>query len=207
VCNGTGAEPGSSKKTCDECNGRGQVNRVQQTMFGAMQTAVICPKCSGAGEMAEKECKHCNGKGFEKSESVYKFKIPAGINNGETIRISGKGESVGVSGTSGDLYVVVHIKQHKKFKRQGADVFSEAIIIYPQAVIGDTIEVDTLDGKKKVVIPNGTQSGQQIRLKNLGAYHLNRNSRGDHYLKIIVDVPKRVSRKAKKLLEELKNEL
>lgn len=207
VCDGSSAEPGSSIKSCNECNGRGQVNRVQQTILGAMQTTVTCPSCNGAGEKPEKECKHCDGRGFEKSESNYKFKIPAGISNGETIRISGKGENVGKNATSGDLYVVVHVKQHKEFKRSGADIYSDLVVNYPQAVLGETMDVNTVDGNKKVLVPAGTQSGQQIRLKGLGAYRLNRSGRGDHFLKVIVDVPKKVSRKAKSLLKDLEREL
>jgi len=207
VCNGSGAEPGSSIKNCNECNGRGRVNRVQQTILGAMQTAVTCPKCNGAGEISEKECKHCSGRGFEKSESNYKFKIPAGISNGETIRISGKGENIGKNATSGDLYVVVHVKTHREFKRSGADIYSDLVVNYPQAVLGATIGANTVDGEKNVLVPAGTQSGQQIRLKGLGAYRLNRSGRGDHFLKVIVDVPKKVSRKVRKLLKDLESEL
>ncbi|MCF6276695.1 MAG: molecular chaperone DnaJ [Candidatus Magasanikbacteria bacterium] len=207
VCAGSGAEPGSNIKTCRECNGQGQVSRVQQTILGAIQTNAVCSSCNGVGDKAEKECKHCNGRGFEKSASSYKFKIPAGISNGETIRISGKGENLGKNATSGDLYVVVHVKSHKEFKRSGADIYSNLTVNYPQAVLGETVEVNTVDGKKKVVVPSGTQSGQQIRLRGLGAHRLNRSGRGDHFLKVIVNIPKRVSRKAKKLLKELESEL
>ncbi len=207
VCSGSGAEPGSSLKTCTECKGSGQVRRVQQTILGAMQTVGACRTCSGQGQMAEKKCKHCGGDGVVRSESKYNVKIPAGINDGESIRLSGYGESGGVGAQAGDLYVQIHVRADSRFERDGFDNHSRAHISYPQAVLGDTIEVDTLDGTKKVVIPEGTHSGQSIRLKALGIPYLQRSGRGDHYVHVVIDVPKKVSRTAKKLLEELKNEL
>lgn len=207
VCRGSGAEPGSAVKGCGECGGSGQVRRVQQTILGAMQTVVTCRTCAGSGEMAEKKCKHCGGDGVVRNESKYSIKIPAGINDGETIRLSGKGESGGIGGQAGDLYVTVHVREDDRLARDGFDIHSQIHISYPQAVLGDTVEVETLDGRKKMVIPNGTQSGQQIRLKGLGVPYLQGFGRGDHYVEVIVDVPKKVNRAARKLLEELKREL
>jgi len=207
VCNGNGVEPGSKLTTCSDCKGQGQVRRVQQTILGAMQTVGVCPSCNGQGQKAEKHCKHCNGKGTVKSESKYTVKIPAGIDEGEAIRLSGKGESGGVNGGNGDLYIRVHVKGDKKLKRQGENIFTEVQVNYPQAVLGDRIEIETLDGMKKLVVPEGTQSGQQIRLKELGVPFLHGRGRGDHYVTVIVDIPKKVSRGAKKLIEELGKEL
>ena len=207
VCSGSGAEPSSKLVTCSECNGRGQVVRVQQTILGAMQTATTCHVCQGAGQKPEKSCKHCGGKGYLKSEVKYNVKIPAGIHHGASIRLQGKGESAGPGTVAGDLYVVVHVREDKIFEREGEHIFTTITISYPQAVLGDTVEVDTLDGKKKIVVPEGTPSHQQIRLKGLGVPYLNGNGRGDHYVQVIVDVPKKVNRSAKKLLEELKKEL
>lgn len=207
VCSGNGAEPGSKLQTCSECKGQGQVIRIQQTILGAMQTASTCHKCHGNGQMAEKSCKHCSGKGVVKSDSKYNVKIPAGIHDGASIRLQGKGESAGPGTISGDLYVLIHVKSDKHFERENEHIFSSVTINYPQAVLGDTVEVETLDGKKKIVVPEGTQSAQQIRLRDLGVPYLNGRGRGDHYIKVIVDVPKKVSKKAKKLLEELKEEL
>ena len=207
VCRGTGVETGSKMDKCQECNGQGQVRRVQQTILGAMQTIGTCPKCGGKGQIPEKHCKHCGGDGIVRNESNYKVKIPAGIDNGEAIRLSGKGESAGSVGTAGDLYVRVHIKEDKRFERDGQNVFSEVIISYPQAVLGDKIDIETLDGIKKLTIPEGVQPHQQIRLKGLGIPSLHGSNRGDHYVKVIVDVPKKVSRSAKKLIEELGKEL
>lgn len=207
ICGGSGAEPGAKVVKCAQCNGQGQVRQVQQTILGAMQTVGTCPACGGAGEKAEKSCKHCNGAGRVRSESVYKVKIPAGVDDGSTIRLDGKGESAGAGGQAGDLYVVAHVKQDKEFTREGTDIFTDLRLTYPQAVLGDKIEINTLDGKKKLVIPEGTQSHQQIRLKGLGVPYLRGNGRGDHFVRVIVDVPKKLSRQAKKILKDLQGEI
>lgn len=207
VCNGNGAEPGSKLNQCGECKGQGQVRRVQQTILGAMQTVATCPRCQGAGQTAEKPCKHCRGEGRSKSESTLKVKIPAGIDNGGAIRLSGKGEFPGKGGQAGDLYIRVHVKEDKHLVREGYDIFTEARVTFPQAALGAVIEIETLDGKKKIEVPEGTQSGQSIRLRDLGVPHLNSSRRGDQYIKVVVDTPKKLSRQAKKLLEELQDEL
>jgi molecular chaperone DnaJ len=207
LCSGSGAEPGSKTSQCEQCHGQGQVAHVQQTILGAMQSVTTCPSCAGAGQKAEKQCKHCGGDGAERSESVYKVKIPAGISHGESIRISGKGEHPGIGGSAGDLYVRVLVKPSKEFGRDGDTIHTETHINFVQATIGDTIEIKTLDGSKKLVIPSGTQSHQKFRLKGLGVPSLRGSGRGDQYVNVIVDVPKKVSRKGKKLLEELKVEL
>ncbi|MFA7314617.1 MAG: molecular chaperone DnaJ [Candidatus Magasanikbacteria bacterium] len=207
VCSGTGAEPGAGTEICSECRGQGQVKRVQQTILGAMQSVVTCERCQGNGQIPKKICKHCNGKGVVRSDSKYKVKIPAGISDGEMIRLSGKGESAGVGSNPGDLYVRVHVKSENGFERQGFDIFTEIIISYPQAVLGDKVEIDTLEGKKKLVIPEGTNSGQKFKLKGLGVPRLQRSGKGDQYVTVIIDVPKKISKKAKKILEDLSQEL
>jgi molecular chaperone DnaJ len=207
VCSGSGTEPDSKMKTCSDCNGQGQVKRVQQTILGAMQSVGECPSCNATGEVAEQKCKHCDGIGMVRNNSNYKVKIPAGIDNGQSIRLEGKGESAGVGSMAGDLFVLVHVKSEKGYERDGYNIYTEATISYPQAVMGDKIVIDTLDGEKKLVIPAGTQSHQQFKLKGLGVGHLHRGGRGDQYVKVLVDVPKKVSRKGKKLLEDLKKEL
>lgn len=208
VCQGSGAEPGTEMKKCTECDGSGEVRRVQRTILGAMQTVAVCSSCQGAGTIPEKKCKHCHGTGAVKSESEYTVKIPAGISDGESLRLSGKGESAGVGAESGDLYVTVHVKNDPRFVREGNDIYSDIHVSFPQAALGDTVEVDTVDGVKKIVIPEGTQSHQQIRLRGLGVPDVRgREERGDHFVRVIVGVPKRVSRQAKKLLEDLRKEL
>jgi molecular chaperone DnaJ len=207
VCNGSGVEPGSKLNTCPDCKGQGQVRRVQQTILGAMQTVSACPTCQGRGQKAEKICKHCSGRGLTKSESNYKIKIPAGIDNGQSIRLEGKGEGGGAGGLAGDLYVRVHVRPDKNLQREAENIFSEIHVSYPQAVLGDKVEIETLDGLKTIVVPEGTQSQQQIRLRDLGVPHLHGRGRGDHYVKVVVDVPKKVGRGARKLIEELGKEL
>ncbi len=207
VCSGTGAEPGSKMENCETCGGQGQVRRIQQTLLGAMQSVSTCHSCHGQGKFPEKQCKHCGGDGLERSNSNYKIKIPAGIDHGGLIKLSGKGESAGVGSVPGDLYVRVLVKSLEGFERRGFDVHTEVNISYPQAVLGDKIEIETLDGNKKLVIPSGTQSHQEIKLKSFGITRLNRGGRGDQYVKVVVTVPKKPGRKAKKLIEELGNEL
>lgn len=207
VCSGTGGEPGSPVTTCSTCQGRGQVVKMQQTILGAMQTASTCTACSGRGQKAEKKCKHCTGTGIVRGETTYRVKIPAGIDHGGTIRLTGKGEYPGPQGESGDLYVVVHVKPDKMLRRENADIYSDVHITYPQAVLGDTIALETLDGEKKMVVPEGTQPMEHIRLKGLGVPHLRGSGRGDHYVKIFVDVPKKPNKQLKKILEEMKKEL
>jgi molecular chaperone DnaJ len=207
VCKGNGAEPGSKMEKCDTCKGQGQVVQNQRTFLGNMQTVATCPTCQGRGEHSSKKCKHCNGNGVENKESTIKVKIPAGIDEGQSIRITGKGEAAPHGGTSGDLYVLTHIKPSKEFHREDFDIYVDKEISYPQAVLGDTIEVPTLEGTIKILVPEGTESGQLIRLKGKGITHLGSTSRGDEFVRVKIKVPKKVSKTAKKLLEELKTEV
>ena len=144
---------------------------------------------------------------MERSQSTYKIKIPAGIDHGNTIRLSGKGESAGSGSVPGDLFVRILVRQEEGLERQGDDIHTKVHISYPQAVLGDKVDVKTVDGDKTIVIPSGTQPGQKIRLKGLGATQMRGNGRGDQYVHVVVEVPKKVSRKAKKLVQELKDEL
>jgi molecular chaperone DnaJ len=207
VCRGAGGEPGSKMEKCSTCKGQGQVTQMQRTFLGAMQTVATCPDCHGRGERSGKKCKHCGGDGILSKTSSIKIKIPAGIDNGQSIRLEGHGEAAPHGGQSGDLYVRVHVKSLKGFARDGYNVYTHAEISYPQAVLGDHIEVETLDGMVKLAVPEGTESGQLIRIKDKGIKHLERNARGDHYVKVKIRVPKKLSREARKKLDELKEEL
>lgn len=207
VCNGSGGEPGTKMENCHQCKGQGQVVQVQRTFLGAMQTVATCPTCNGRGQTHSKKCKHCGGDGVLAKSSATKVKIPAGIDNGQSIRLSGHGEAAPHGGQSGDLYVMAHIRPSKIFHREGFDVYTDAEISFSQAVLGDHIEVETIDGKIKVVVPEGTESGQLIRLKGKGIPHLQSSQRGDHYARVKIRVPKKVSKIAKKLLEDLKTEI
>ncbi len=207
VCSGSGAEPGSKLDTCSTCKGQGQVVQVQRTFLGAMQTVVTCTDCQGRGQKPSKKCKHCSGSGVMQKDQDITVKIPAGIDEGESIRLTGYGEAAGHGGQSGDLYVRAHIKPNKYFHREGFDVYTQSEISFPQAVLGDKIEIETIDGPVKLMIPEGIESGQLIKVKGHGITHLGRTSRGDQFVKIKIRVPKRFSREVRKKLEDLKDEL
>lgn len=207
VCGGNGAEPGSKLDTCNTCKGQGQVVQMQRTFLGSMQTVVTCSDCQGRGQKPSKKCKHCGGDGVLQKNQDITVKIPAGIDEGESIRLTGYGETAPHGGHSGDLYVRAHIKPNKFFHREGFDVHTQSEISFVQAVLGDKIEVETIDGPVKIVVPEGIESGQQIKLKGHGITHLGRTSRGDQYVKIKIRVPKRFSREVRKKLEDLKNDL
>lgn len=207
TCDGKGAKPGTEMERCSTCGGQGQVQRVQRTILGAMQTVVTCPDCAGQGQSPKEKCSQCRGTGIDRTKSTFTVKIPAGIDDGQSIRLSGKGESAGVGGDAGDMYVLVHVRPDQRFVRSGYDIHSQVEISYTQAVLGDTVSVETVEGDKKLKIPSGTVSGQKIRLRGLGVPHIQGGGRGDQYVTAVIDVPTKVSRKAKKLLEELEKEL
>lgn len=202
-CSGNGAEPGTKIETCKTCGGNGQVEQVQRTILGALRSVVVCPDCHGEGKKVSKKCKQCHGEGRVKESEQIKVKIPAGISEGETIRLAGKGEA-GLKGmTSGDLYIILRVRPDPEFKREGDDIFSETEISFSQAALGDKMSVNTLDGEVMLKIPAGTQSGKVFKLKEKGVPHLRTRGRGDHLVAINVVTPSKLSRKQKQLLEEL----
>ncbi len=205
ACGGTGAKPGSSKKTCPTCGGVGQVRRSS----GFFSVASTCPDCQGAGTLNENPCSECRGTGSQRDKKQVTVKVPPGMAPGKRIRLSGQGDAGQDGGPYGDLYVYVHIQPHEYFQREGNDLYCVIPISFSQASLGTEIQVKTLDGKRvKVKIPAGTQNGKILRLKGEGVPHLrNQEQRGDMYIKIQVDVPKRLSGKAKRLLQELAGEL
>lgn len=207
VCSGSGAEPGSKLETCPTCNGQGRVMQNQRTFLGNVQTVATCPTCQGKGKNASKKCKHCGGNGVLPKTATVKVKIPAGIDNGQSIRLSGYGEAAAHGGVSGDLYVRSHIRPSKIFKRDGFDVYVDQEISYPQAVLGATVDTETVHGKVQIHIPEGTESGRLIRLRGKGIPEVNGRGTGDHYARVKIKVPKKVSREARKLLDQLGSEL
>lgn len=207
VCRGSGGEPESKMDSCHQCKGQGQVVQMQRTFLGSMQTVATCPTCHGRGQTHSKKCKHCGGNGVMAKTVSTKVKVPAGIDNGQSIRLTGHGEAAPHAGQSGDLYVQVHIKPSKIFEREGFDVYTNAEISFVQATLGDHITIETVDGELKIAVPEGTESGQLIRLRGKGIPHLQGSSRGDHYARVKIRVPKKVSKSARKLLEELNGEL
>ena len=200
-CHGTTVEPGSSMKTCPTCKGAGQQTRVMNTMFGAIQQNVICETCKGRGQVPEKTCTVCKGKGTERREQSVTIKVPAGIDDGATIRLQERGEAA-ANVPKGDLYVHVRVKAHKKFTREGDIILSEEHISMIDAALGTEIEVETVDGTVRMVIPAGTQSGTDFKLSNHGVPHLRTGKRGPHIVSVTVDTPTKLTKKQKELLEQ-----
>ncbi|MBU0668287.1 molecular chaperone DnaJ [Patescibacteria group bacterium] len=205
-CHATGAEPGSKSVTCRICNGTGEIRTVRQTLFGQMATSTACNECNGEGRTHEKICTVCHGSTRMKKDEKVRVKIPAGVDNDSTIRLSGKGEAGYLGGGSGDLYIHIRTAPSKKFVRNGYDIHNELHIHLLQALLGDEIEVDTLREKVTLKIPAGTQSGKVFRLKEYGIEKLRGTGKGDQYTKIIVDIPLKLSRKEKDLYLQLAKE-
>lgn len=203
-CHGTTVEPGYELKTCSNCHGAGQVNRVMNTIFGPIQQAVACDTCHGRGKIPEKTCTVCGGKGTERRKKTINLKVPAGIDDGATIRLREYGEAIG-NGQKGDLYVHIRVKAHKKFTREGDIILSEQHISMVDAALGCEIDVETVDGDIRMKIPAGTQSGTDFKLSGHGVPHVRGEKRGSHIVSILVDTPVKLSKKQKDLLEQFKN--
>lgn len=200
-CHGSTVEPGYSMKTCPSCKGAGQQARVMNTVFGQIQQAVTCPTCSGAGKIPEKACSVCRGKGTARKEQTIRVKIPAGIDDGATIRLKERGEAI-AGGPRGDLYVRIRVKPHKRFTREGDIVLSEEHVGMVEAALGTEIDVETVDGSVRMKVPAGTQSGTDFKLSGHGVPHIGGKSRGPHIVSIIVDTPTKLTAKQKDLLKE-----
>ena len=199
-CHGNGAEPGSKVETCPECHGTGYVRFTQNTMFGQMVNERPCSKCHGEGKIVSNPCKECRGKGTVKKNKKLKVKIPAGVDNGSRLRVSGEGEAGAKGGPSGDLYVYLYVKQHKFFDRDGTTVICEVPINIVQASLGAEVKVPTLDGAVTMKIPEGTQPGKVLRLKGKGIPSLRGGLRGDQLVRIKVVVPTKLNDKQKDAL-------
>ena len=205
-CNGSGAKVGTSKKTCPTCNGAGEVRTVQRTPFGNIASSRICSTCEGEGEVIESPCPKCSGRGSTRKVKTIEVDIPAGIDDGQMIKLSGQGEIGSKGGPRGDLYLVINVERHPLFTREGNDIHFEMPITFVQAALGDEIEVPTLDGKVKYKVPEGTQSGTVFRLREKGIPRIRGNSRGDQYVKVVVDVPKKLNESQKDILREFAKE-
>lgn len=204
-CHGTGGEPGEKEETCPTCKGSGKVQKTVRSMFGTFSQTSTCPTCHGKGKIYSKKCSKCGGDGRVRQEEIVQVEIPAGIFSGQTISVRGKGEAGEQGAPAGDLYVNVHVHPHEKFKREEFDILSTEKISFSQAALGDKIEVETVDGKVKMKIPDGTQSGELFRIRDKGVPRLGGRGRGDHLVKIIVEIPKKLSREQKKLIEQLRD--
>ncbi|MBU1151621.1 molecular chaperone DnaJ, partial [Patescibacteria group bacterium] len=205
-CDGSGAEPGSPIKTCENCGGAGEIRSVKNTILGQMATTRTCDMCAGKGKVPEKKCGKCHGTTRVREKDRVKIKIPAGVDNGSTIRLSGKGEGGVNKGPSGDLYINLVVEPSKKFVRYGQDIHSEAKLHLLQAVLGAEVKVETVQGKATIKIPPGTEDGKVFKLSGKGVPKINSSSHGDHLVKVKIDVPAKLSKKERELYEQLAKE-
>lgn len=203
-CKGSGSEPGSKPTTCQTCGGSGRVQQTTQTILGHFTQVTTCPACNGAGIKIQNPCKACKGYGRIEREKKVEIKIPAGVDNGNKMRLSQEGDAGKNGGPTGDLYVVLHVKQSDYFKREGFNVFTKLEVSPAQAVLGDEITIRTLDGEKGVNIPAGSQYGNPIKIKGAGVPHLGKTSqRGDHIIIVEVKTPTHLSDEEKQLYKKL----
>lgn len=202
-CHGTGARPGSSPETCSKCGGKGQVVFTSQSLFGTVRNVQTCPDCGGTGKVIKDKCPDCYGTGYIANKKKIQVSIPAGIDNGQSVRIREKGEPGRNGGPRGDLLVEVVVSRHPIFQRQEYNIFSTAPISYAQAVLGGEVMIDTVDGKIIYEVKPGTQTDTKVRLKGKGVPSLrNKAVRGDHYVTLVVQVPDKISSEAKELLRK-----
>lgn len=204
VCSGTGAEKGSDLTTCNTCNGKGSLREVKRTFFGQFETNTVCETCQGTGKIPKIKCSACYGKGILKKESEIKVKIPAGIENGEMIRLTGGGEAI-LGGTTGDLYIKIYVKRHPVFRKEGHNLVMDLGVKLTDALLGGEVGVKTLDGDIKVRIPEGVSHGEILRVKGKGV-PTDKSHRGDILIKINLALPKKLSKEARKTIEQLKQE-
>ncbi|GAA0789046.1 molecular chaperone DnaJ [Hathewaya limosa] len=200
TCNGTGAKPGTSPKTCDRCNGTGRITMQRRTAFGAFSTQTTCDKCRGLGTIIENPCSSCHGTGKIKKRKSIKVKVPAGVDNGNIIPIRGQGEPGSNKGPSGDLYINLRVAPHKLFERRGNDIYMEEHISVSKAILGAELKVPTVDGEVVYKVPSGTQSNTVFRLRGKGVPRVNGTGRGDQFVKVVVDIPKKINEKQKQAI-------
>jgi len=203
-CSGSKNEPGTSLRGCGACGGSGEIRQTHRTVLGSITQVHECSECKGAGKIPEKKCSKCRGAGIVQESESIKVKIPAGIHSGEHIAFQGKGEAA--AGGYGNLYVEVHIKEHPQFEREGDDIYTSVKISMPQAALGDSTKIKTLSGEQDIQIPSGTESGAMIKLQGRGMPRLHRPGHGDHYVRVVIQTPKKLSKRAKELFDELRKE-
>ena len=202
TCHGTGAKPGTSPETCKKCGGKGQVVFTQQSLFGVVRNVQSCPDCHGTGKIIKERCSDCGGSGYISKRKKISVSIPAGIDNGQCVRIRDKGEPGVNGGQRGDLLVEVAVSRHPIFQRQDRDIFSTAPITFAQAALGGDVRIKTVDGEVIYTVKPGTQTNTRVRLRNKGVPSLrNKQIRGDHYVTLVVEVPTKMNSEQKELLE------
>ena len=202
TCHGTGAKPGTSPETCKKCGGKGQVVFTQQSLFGVVRNVQSCPDCHGTGKIIKERCSDCGGSGYISKRKKISVSIPAGIDNGQCVRIRDKGEPGVNGGQRGDLLVEVAVSRHPIFQRQDRDIFSTAPITFAQAALGGDVRIKTVDGEVIYTVKPGTQTNTRVHLRNKGVPSLrNKQIRGDHYVTLVVEVPTKMNSEQKELLE------
>ena len=202
TCHGTGAKPGTSPETCKKCGGKGQVVFTQQSLFGVVRNVQACPDCHGTGKIIKERCSDCSGSGYISKRKKISVSIPAGIDNGQCVRIRDKGEPGVNGGQRGDLLVEVVVSRHPIFRRQDRDIFSTAPITFAQAALGGDVRIKTVDGEVIYTVKPGTQTNTRVRLRNKGVPSLrNKQVRGDHYVTLVVEVPTKMNSEQKELLK------
>ncbi len=202
VCGGTGAKPGTNVKTCPRCGGSGQIRQQQQTLFGVSTVLTACPDCRGEGKIIETPCEHCRGTGISSRTRTITINIPAGIDNGQVITLSGQGDAGRKGGPAGSVLVYVRVKPHRLFRREGVNLYMDMSISFAQAALGDELEIPTLDGAVKYTLPAGTQPGTTFRLREKGIKHLRQEKYGDLFVKVNIEVPRKLTEKQRQLLIE-----
>ncbi|MFA6469290.1 MAG: molecular chaperone DnaJ [Bacteroidota bacterium] len=205
TCNGSGARPGSSKSTCPQCQGTGELRQVSRSMFGQFVNISACAFCGGTGQIIKEKCHTCDGEGREQGESTIKINVPAGVSEGNYMTLQGQGNAGRRGGHAGDVIVEFTEEKHDSFIRNGDDIIYTALISYPDAVLGADVEVPTLGGKAKIKIDAGTMPGKMLRMKDKGIPHLNSYGRGDQLIQVQIWVPHKVNSREKELLKELSN--
>lgn len=202
-CEGSGAKAGTEKVSCTTCGGNGKIRETRQSIMGSFSTVRECSDCHGTGKIPKEKCEHCHGAGVARTQEEISIKVPAGIQNGEVIRMTGRGEAT-ANGQPGDLYIKVHVEAHKTIRREGVNLYSNLPIKLTDALLGSTYRVETLDGNVEIKIPAGIAHGELIRIREKGVP--SERGRGDFMVKVSIEMPKKLSRKAQKLVEDLKEE-
>lgn len=205
-CQGKGAEPGSKLKNCPNCQGKGNIQKTERTFLGSFTQVSTCPVCFGSGQRPEINCRDCAGKGIRQLVERLEIFIPKGVQSGEILKITGKGEASLTGGVPGDLYINIRVQPHKIFRRQEDDIIMQLPIKLSQALLGDTLEMDTLDGKINLKIPEGTQPGDILKVRGKGAYYQSGYGRGNLLIEIKIDLPKHLNKNIKEIIEKLRRE-
>jgi len=206
VCKGSGAKPGTTPKKCSECGGKGEIRRVRKMGFMQMVNVSTCPKCGGSGEFIDSPCPNCKGTGKERKLKAINLKIPSGVDEGSYLRFAGEGELSEGNGSRGDLFIAIHIKPHDIFERHDDNLFCKTAISFAKATLGGEIEVPTMKGKAKINISSGTESHTVFRLKGQGMPNINSKKRGDLLVKVTIEVPKKLTKRQRELLQEFQKE-